>query len=72
MSTSSTIARATSVAIGIDAPPNRSFIVAVPVPSICGSQIAASPTSAPARTMRPIGGNGTRDHKGFARCSRPT
>ena len=54
------------------APPNRSFIVAVPVPRTSGSQIATRPTSAPATTIRPIGGSGTRAQSGFDRCRRVT
>src|SRR4029079_16655088 len=63
----SATARTSSVASGMLAPPNRSFMVAVPVPRTWGSQIATRPTSAPATTIRPIGGSGTRDQSGLAR-----
>ena len=43
-----------------------------PVPRTSGSQIATRPTSAPARTIRPIGGSGTRAQSGFDRCRRAT
>ena len=65
-------ARTSKVASGMVAPPNRSFIVAVPVPMTSGSQIATRPTSAPAMTIRPIGGSGTRPQIGFDRRSKAT
>ena len=68
----SATASTSRVASGMVAPPNRSFIVAVPVPRTSGSQIATRPTSAPATTIRPIGGSGTRAQSGFDRCRKVT